>query len=115
MRKRKSEEEERRRREKSNGCTLSFYSGYFGDIFWPEKKTVGRKIRSIWWKRFQKSAGQISRHRSKSSVPASLATDGKEKNWTWIQNILPFFFFQVLMQCLQKSPENYYRSLSGKI
>ena len=38
MRKRKSEEEERRRREKSNGCTLSFYSGYFGDIFWPEKK-----------------------------------------------------------------------------
>ena len=32
MRKRKSEEEERRRREKSNGCTLSFYSGYFGDL-----------------------------------------------------------------------------------
>ena len=28
-RKRKSEEEERRR-EKSNGCTLSFYNGYFG-------------------------------------------------------------------------------------
>ena len=40
MRKRKSEEEERRRREKSNGCTLSFYSGYFGDIFWPEKKKL---------------------------------------------------------------------------
>ena len=37
-RKRKSEEEERRRREKSNGCTLTFYNGYFGD-FWP-KKTV---------------------------------------------------------------------------
>ena len=90
MRKRKSKEEERRRREKSNGCTLSFYSGYFGDL--AGKKTVGRKIRSIWWKRFQKSAGQISRHRSKSPVPASLATDGKEKNWTSIQNILPLFF-----------------------
>ena len=94
MRKRKSEEEERRRREKSNGCTLSFYSGYFGDIFWPEKKNCWTEnIRSIWWKRFQKSAGQISRHRNKSPVPASLATDGKEKNWTSIQNILSFFFF----------------------
>ena len=62
-------------------------------FFGRKKKTVGRKIRSIWWKRFQKSAGQISRHRNKSSVPASLATDGKEKNWTSIQNILPFFFF----------------------
>ena len=41
-RKRKSEEEEKRRREKSNGCTLSFYNGYFGDRFWPNK-TVGRK------------------------------------------------------------------------
>jgi len=29
-RKRKSEEKERRRREKNNGCTLSFYNGYFG-------------------------------------------------------------------------------------
>ena len=28
-RKRKSEEQERTRREKSNGCTLSFYNGYF--------------------------------------------------------------------------------------
>ena len=28
-RKRKSEEQERMRREKSNGCTLSFYNGYF--------------------------------------------------------------------------------------
>ena len=37
-----SEEE----KEKSNGFTLSFYDGYFGDSFWPEK-TVGRK-RSIW-------------------------------------------------------------------
>ena len=44
-RKRKSEEEERRRREKSNGYTLQFFDGYFGDSFWP-KKTVGRK-RSI--------------------------------------------------------------------
>ena len=84
-------------------------------FFGRKKKTVGRKIRSIWWKRFQKSVGQISRHRNKSPVPASLATDGKEKNWTSIQNILPFFFLQVLMQCLQKAPENYYRSLSGKI
>ena len=29
-RKRENEEEERRRRDKSNGCTLSFYNGYFG-------------------------------------------------------------------------------------
>ena len=28
---RKSEKEEKRRREKSNGCTLSFDNGYFGD------------------------------------------------------------------------------------
>ena len=31
---RKGEEKERRRREKSNGYTLSFYNGYFGDSFW---------------------------------------------------------------------------------
>ena len=30
-RKRKSEEKERRRRQKSDGCALSFYNGYFGD------------------------------------------------------------------------------------
>ena len=30
---------------KSNGCTLSFYNGYFGDRFSP--KPIGRK-RSIW-------------------------------------------------------------------
>ena len=35
-RKRNSEEKERRRRKKSNGCTLGFYSGYFGDTFWPK-------------------------------------------------------------------------------
>ena len=29
-------------------------------------------------------------------VTASLATDGKKKNWTWIE-------------CQQKSPQNYYR------
>ena len=29
-RKIKSEEKETRRRERSNGCTLSFYKGYFG-------------------------------------------------------------------------------------
>ena len=40
-RKRKSGEEERRRREKkSNGCTLSFYIGYFGDSFWSAKKLL---------------------------------------------------------------------------
>ena len=32
-RKRNGEEKERRRREKSNGCTLSFHNGYFGDPF----------------------------------------------------------------------------------
>ena len=32
-RERESEEEERRRREKSNGCTLSFYNGYFEIVF----------------------------------------------------------------------------------
>ena len=42
-RKRKSEEEERRRREKSNGCTLSFYNGYFGDSFWPKKNLLDTK------------------------------------------------------------------------
>ena len=35
----KREEEERRSREKSNGCTLGFYNGYFVDSFWP-KETV---------------------------------------------------------------------------
>ena len=39
----------------------------------------------------------------------------RKKNWRRIQHILPIFFSQVLMQCLQKSPENYYRSLSGEI
>ena len=37
-RKRKSAEGERRRSEKKKGCTLSFYSSFFG-----EKKTVGCK------------------------------------------------------------------------
>ena len=41
-RKRKSKEKERRTwKKKSNGCTLSFYNGYFGE-------TVGCKFRSIW-------------------------------------------------------------------
>ena len=45
-RKRKSEEEDRRRGEKSNGCTISFYNGYFGDsqLVLGEKKTVGPNI-----------------------------------------------------------------------
>ena len=43
-RKRKSVEEERRRREKSNGCTLSFYNGYFGDCFWPKKHFWTEKV-----------------------------------------------------------------------
>ena len=30
---RKSEEKETRRRKKNNGCTLSFYVDFFGDIF----------------------------------------------------------------------------------
>ena len=43
-RKRKSEEEEMRRRETSNGCTLSFYNGYFNlKVVFGRKKTVGRK------------------------------------------------------------------------
>ena len=40
-RKRMSEKKDRRKREKSNGCTLRFYVGYFG-----EKKNVALK-RSI--------------------------------------------------------------------
>ena len=43
-RKRKSEDTERRRREKSNGCTLSFYNGYFGDCFWPKKHFWTEKV-----------------------------------------------------------------------
>ena len=41
--KRKSEEEGRSRREKSNGCTLSSYNGYFGDSFFAEKKLLDGK------------------------------------------------------------------------
>ena len=37
----KSEEKEMRRRERTNGCTLSFYNGYFG----PKKK---EKKRNCW-------------------------------------------------------------------
>ena len=40
-RKIKSEEKETRRRERSNGCTLSFYNGYFG-----RKKK--KKKRNCW-------------------------------------------------------------------
>ena len=43
-RKRKSEDKERRRREKSNGCTLSFYNGCFGDCFWPKKHFWTEKV-----------------------------------------------------------------------
>ena len=43
-RKRNREEEEMRSREKINGCTLSFYNGYFGDNFWPEKNCWKQKI-----------------------------------------------------------------------
>ena len=62
-------------------------------FFGRKKKTVGRKIRSIWWKRFEKSARQISRHRNKSSVPASLATDGKEKKLDMDSKHFAIFFF----------------------
>ena len=41
-RERESEEEERRRREKSNGCTLSFYIGYF-EIEFRRKKLLDGK------------------------------------------------------------------------
>ena len=46
-RKRKSEEEERRRGEKSNGCTISFYNGYFGDsqLVLGEKKLLDATFR----------------------------------------------------------------------
>ena len=40
-RKIKSEEKETRRRERSNGCTLSFYNGYFG---WKKKKKKEKKL-----------------------------------------------------------------------
>ena len=46
-RKQRSEGKERRKREESNGRILGFYNSYFGDGFWPKKKTVGLK-RSIW-------------------------------------------------------------------
>ena len=45
-RKRKSKGEERRRREKSNGCTLSFYNGYFpfgGNVFILKNDTLIKK------------------------------------------------------------------------
>ena len=41
-RERESEEEERRRREKSNGCTLSFYNGYFEIVFARKKLLDGK-------------------------------------------------------------------------
>ena len=42
---RQSEEEERRRRETKQRFiyTLSFYNGYFGDSFWPKKKSCWTK------------------------------------------------------------------------
>ena len=42
-RKRMSEEE----KEKSNGFTLSFYDGYFGDSFWPEKNCWTQKVHLV--------------------------------------------------------------------
>ena len=44
-RKRKSEEEERRRRKTSNGFTLTFYNGFFGD--WPEKNCWTQKVHLV--------------------------------------------------------------------
>ena len=43
----KSEEKEMRRRERTNGCTLSFYNGYFG-----RKKK--EKKRNCWMQKFSK-------------------------------------------------------------
>ena len=45
----KSEEKEMRRRERTNGCTLSFYNGYFG---WKKKK---KRKETVGCKSFQKS------------------------------------------------------------
>ena len=42
-RKRMSEEE----KEKSNGFTLSFYNGYFGDSFWPQKNCWTQKVHLV--------------------------------------------------------------------
>ena len=42
-RKRMSEQE----KEKSNGFTLSFYDGYFGDSFWPEKNCWTQKVHLV--------------------------------------------------------------------
>ena len=53
--KRKSEEKEKRRREKSNGCTLSFYNGYFGDSFWPKKTVASTQKARLAITGYQKS------------------------------------------------------------
>ena len=52
--KKERREGKKEKKQKSKGCTLSFYNSYFGDSFWPKKKTVGCK-RPIWRYRYQKS------------------------------------------------------------
>ena len=42
--KKDGEEEERRRRKKSNGCTLSFYNGYFEGGFWTKRNCWTEKV-----------------------------------------------------------------------
>ena len=45
QKKKKEQGGRKEKKRKSNGCTLGFYNGYFGDSFWPKKKrTVGRKV-----------------------------------------------------------------------
>ena len=36
--KKKEQGGRKEKKRKSNGCTLGFYNGYFGDSFWPKKK-----------------------------------------------------------------------------
>ena len=47
-RKIKDKEKEMRRRERSHGCTLSFYNGYFGR----KKKKRKEKKRNCWMQKF---------------------------------------------------------------
>ena len=79
-------------------------------FFGRKKKTVGRKIRSIWWKRPARYLGIET-----SLLSQRLSLRMVRKKIGHRLKTFCHFFFQVLMQCLQKAPENYYRSLSGKI
>ena len=43
----KEKKKERVGEEKSNGFTLSFYDGYFGDSFWPQKNCWTQKVHLV--------------------------------------------------------------------